>query len=216
MVQCPECNQQQDADFGMVTCSSCGAVFMVELDGSVNQPEAATSDEVFSAESDDVLPEDSPSSESETESSAEVVESTYDENFLDPLSQEATSEEAPGTVGPAAERLPPEDPLGLQKFEKSGGANLADGEYLYDILIRGIDSGEIKKELLLALTDKRFSLEMESVRSKVRNGELLIEGLNPVRAMLIVLKIQEMDVQIEWRQKHFTQEEADRSPEVET
>ena len=32
---CPECNTELDEDFGIVTCTSCGAVCSVDLDGSV-------------------------------------------------------------------------------------------------------------------------------------------------------------------------------------
>ncbi len=212
MVQCPDCNKEQEANFGMVTCSSCGAVFMVEFDGTVNQPENVEYEEGAA-----------PVEESHTEEplfadineEAVVAESTYDENFLEPLSEEGEAEAEP-SESPARETRPSNDPLGIQKFDSSGGSNLADGEYLYDILISGIDSGEIKKDLLQALSDKRFALKMEDLRAKIRDGQLAILSLNPVRAMLIVLRIQEMDVQIEWRQRHHTQSSADRAPEVES
>lgn len=44
MVRCPDCQKEVDVDFGMTTCSSCGAVFMVEIDGSVQESLPAEED----------------------------------------------------------------------------------------------------------------------------------------------------------------------------
>ena len=162
MAQCPECHKEQNADFGMVTCAHCGAVFMVELDGEIN-------------------------------SSEEVVEEIVEE--LVPI--ETVSEEVPSEDITS-------DPLGVQSFEDSGGAELADGEYLYDIILTQVDSADLKREVMMALSDKRFALEAEDLQKQMREGGLTIQNLNPVKAMLIVLRLQQIDVVVEWRQKHFT------------
>ncbi|MBY0383800.1 zinc ribbon domain-containing protein [bacterium] len=185
MAQCPECHKEQNADFGMVTCAHCGAVFMVELDGEVNASEQIDA-EVVSDE-------------------AESLPEAAEEPFGDPPEEslpEAFTEEEP--LAAEQEVVSAEDPLGVQSFEDSGGANLADGEYLYDIILTHVDSADLKREVMMALSDKRFALEAEDLQKQMREGGLTIQNLNPVKAMLIVLRLQQIDVVVEWRQKHFT------------
>jgi hypothetical protein len=208
MVQCPECGKNVEADFGMTTCASCGAVFMVEIDGSVgsqspeyeqnesqiyenhesenpdyieNLNESVISDEGLDAPS--VEPEVSP----EVEQNAAEEEGEYNEDFFEPTLDDKN------------------DPLEVQRFDQASASELSDGEFLYDVTVKGLDSVDLKKDVLAALADKRFSLVKEEMRKNIRQGELLLSDLNPVRAMLVVLKLQEFDVEVEWRQKHFTQ-----------
>lgn len=183
MAQCPECHKEQNADFGMVTCAHCGAVFMVELDGGVNSSEQG--------------PEDVMSEEP-------VIEAGDVDESMSPLEDFSTQETEEPPPSQEEASISAEDPLGVQSFEDSGGASLADGEYLYDIILTQVDSADLKRDVMMALSDKRFALEADDLQKQMREGGLTIQNLNPVKAMLIVLRLQQMDVVVEWRQKHFT------------
>lgn len=231
MARCPECQTEQSADFGMTTCTQCSAVFMVGIDGEVASAEAPSedepaypSDEAFaepaveeptyqpSIESSDeatTLQPYEPPADDAVEEFAEPVEDVaedeveYSENFLDNLSEKKTTT-------PSAE-----DPLDIQRFDESAASQMDDGEYVYEVIITGIDSADLKKEIIMALSEKRFSLIVSELQNEIQKGELIVRNLNPVRAMLIVLRLQSLDVIVEWRQKHFTQEAKNKKDEAE-
>ncbi len=117
----------------------------------------------------------------------------YSENFLDNLSD--------NKVTPVSAT----DPLDIQRFDESAASQMDDGEYVYEVIITGIDSADLKKDIIMALSEKRFSLIVSELQKEIQKGELIVRNLNPVRAMLIVLRLQSLDVIVEWRQKHFTQ-----------
>jgi hypothetical protein len=219
MVQCPECGKNVEADFGMANCAACGAVFMVEIDGSIN----TSSESAFAANQDPLIEEQKPLLEEDQPDSLSQENLASPEDFLP--DQEASSDEATGqendnvdesfeaSVEVESEDFPEyaqplsadnNDPLDLQKFDQSAASELSDGEFLYDVSIRGLDSADLKKEVLAALADKRFSFSQNELRKSIRDGELPLRDLNPVRAMLVVLKMQEFDVEVEWGQKHFS------------
>ncbi len=127
----------------------------------------------------------------------------YSENFLDNLSD--------NKVTPVSAT----DPLDIQRFDESAASQMDDGEYVYEVIITGIDSADLKKDIIMALSEKRFSLIVSELQKEIQKGELIVRNLNPVRAMLIVLRLQSLDVIVEWRQKHFTQAAAAKKGEVE-
>ncbi len=233
MARCPECQTEQNADFGMTTCPQCSAVFMVGIDGEVESVEpapiedhiqnesGATVVEAFEA-SGNAASDDEATNHAEEQNEAEaaysaetdeadkinVSKTEYSENFLDNLSdnpQVATESELESSA----------DPLGIQRFDQSAASQMRDGEYLYEVVITGIDSADLKREVLMALSEKRFSLIISELQKEIQKGELIVRNLNPVRAMLIVLRLQSLDITIEWRQKHFTQGKAVKENEAE-
>lgn len=216
-----------DADFGMTTCPHCEAVFMVEIDGSVNDPvvEEQSAEELVFADNSLDTANDS-ADEVNVEAGAGEIEPEFqqndstDDSYSDsPSFDEVSSDDGGGvderfSLDESNEESsdeaevsgdPLKDPLDLQRFDESGGSEISDGELLYDIILQGLDSAELKKDIFAALMDKRFALSAEEMRRGLKSGILTLSSVNPVRAMLIVLKMQEFDVTIEWRQRHFTQ-----------
>ncbi len=98
----------------------------------------------------------------------------------------------------------PKDPIGVQRFDAHQASQLTDGPYYYDLTISGLDTAQIKDDVLKALTDKRFQWTPDDVRRRLRNGKLLFKNLNPVKAVLVVIKLQHIDVDVQWVQKLHT------------
>lgn len=176
----------------------------VDFEGSFDAEDNLSANEEPSARQDPHQEESVENESAENESDSE-----YSENFLDQLSSTPSSAD---NVEPLNDL---KDPLGIQHFDKLTDSELSDGEYLYDVTIVGIDSADLKKEVFLALSDKRFALPVENLRKQVHQGVLKIPNLNPVCAMLIVLKTQELDVVVDWKQKHFTQATSPTKTEAE-
>ena len=123
----------------------------------------------------------------------------YSEDFLNALdAPEGEAGEEP------AEQENPADPLGVTQFDKSAASQLVDGQYYYDLIISGLDTADIKRELLKALDDKRFLWSLDELKGKLRGGQLVLKNLNPVKAVMLVIKLQHMDVDIRWEQKPYT------------
>jgi len=119
------------------------------------------------------------------------AEPEYSEDFLNDLDgTEAKDDKA--------------DPLGVSQFDVAEASQVADGLYYYDLRISGIDTASIKQQVLDILSDKRLGWNAEELRKKIKMGQLVIENLNPVRAVLAVLKLQSLDVDVEWDQRPFT------------
>jgi hypothetical protein len=127
---------------------------------------------------------------------AEGEEENYSEDFLDSLDGPLVSEEV-------VEDLP-EDPLGISRFDQTGASQLMEGPLYYDLIISGLDTADIKREILRALDDQRFLWSLDELKGKFHGGKLTLKNLNPVKAVLLMIKIQHIDVDIRWEQKPFT------------
>jgi hypothetical protein len=237
-MNCPSCGTKIDADFGMISCPMCSAVFMVEIDGSIQELKAESeispdevSDDLSSepideaaenytheepAETDDYVPvsleaseesaeepsmeaADEPSEESgeypETEELNEepaADENIYSENFMDEFDKDQTVVAA--------------DPLGVVAFDQSAASSGAEGLYFYDLKISGLDSAQIRQNVIDALMDPRFDWVGDEIKKRISGGELILRNLNPVKAVLVVIRLQALDVEVEWEQKLYTDE----------
>ena len=217
MVTCPACGATIEADFGMVTCSSCENVFMVEIDGTIHAPaveteeahdpalEAAFSEEElapseettvlvgaedYSTETHEETVIEEPVAEDEI---ATAENSEYSEDFLDNMDGEN-----PPPLDEAA------DPLGVTQFDGAQASQLVDGPFYYDVRVSGIDTASLKQHVIDMLSDKRLGWSTDEIKKKIKGGQLQLLNLNPVRAVLTVLQLQSLDVDVEWDQKPYT------------
>lgn len=126
-------------------------------------------------------------------------ETQYNENFITDMSQETVIDDPEAT-----EIMNPQDPLGVQSFDKSRASQLVDGPYYYDVTVQGLDTPELKDQVMEALQDQRFQWTSEDIKKNFRNGALVLKNLNPIKAVLLVIKLQHIDVDISWKQKLHT------------
>lgn len=101
------------------------------------------------------------------------------------------------------------DPLGVTAFDGNEASQMADGPFYYDVIISGIDTAHLKQQVIDALSDKRLNWSADEIKKKIKMGQLNLANLNPVKAVLTVLKIQPLDVDVEWSQRPFTAEPGD-------
>ncbi len=269
MVQCTQCNQELDEDFGLVTCQNCGAQLLIEMDGQVvdansqnsntSQEEVAdtpSSPDAFSAvqeltqnmlsELDDnnyeEPAEDSieePMSEEfqheevgsfdeaqefvEPESSMPEPENNWDMDEEAVESSEPQSQEPEEPMGfqqtdtaesddsepveqsvvqeswPEEDAKPPENMMQeIQDFANSDESALEQGPLLYDLRIQGIDTRELRGEILEYLNDSRLGLDLENL--KIDQGTLIVKSLNPVVVSVIAQRLKPLPIVLDWRQ----------------
>jgi uncharacterized Zn finger protein (UPF0148 family) len=268
-MNCPSCGTKIDADFGMISCPMCSNVFMVEMDGTIqelkeesisdsveeissfgSEPTADGSDHFMSMEESSADPVESfePAESSETFEELDASSSTIEESPLEESPQEIQHEYMSGeldttavdeSVVDAPEDLeanvdPVEeenvysenfiddfnnpqsnelDPLGVVAFDESAASNTAEGIYYYDLKIMGLDSGQIRQSVIDALNDPRFDWVGDELKNKISGGELILENLNPVKAVLAVIRLQPLDVDLTWEQKLYTDESLQEPPQ---
>jgi uncharacterized Zn finger protein (UPF0148 family) len=261
-MNCPSCGTKIDADFGMISCPMCSTVFMVEMDGTIQElkeesvsdsveeissfnseptnegsndftsmeeppMEPAGSFEMSEAPEENGASEENPleempqaylnqepemPSEGEMAMDVEGVESDLEASMESDLQSEVAPVEEENVYSenfiddfnnPQADEL---DPLGVVAFDESAASNTTEGIYYYDLKIMGLDSGQIRKSVMDALNDPRFDWVGDEIKNKISGGELLLENLNPVKAVLAVIRLQPLDVDITWEQKLYTDE----------
>lgn len=122
-----------------------------------------------------------------------VEETEYSESFMDDFDNpKPPIEEAAN------------DPLGVTRFDGAEASQMADGPFYYDLRITGIDTAQLKNQVIEVLSDNRLGWSPDEIKKQIKMGQLLLESLNPVRAVLAVLRLQALDVDVEWDQRPFT------------
>lgn len=166
-----------------------------------------------------------PAVESPLEDSLEAIESGgYDMPLENPLSDEAVAssndnystdgdsgpmdglEEAPydfnqpldNNVVPIIPATP--DTNDFSDVTDFGNASAAVGPLAYTLIIEGIESSLLLKELREAMMDTRFRWDVSGILQQVRGGRLVITGLDPAKAAIFLGRIKYLPFKLSWRQ----------------
>lgn len=79
-------------------------------------------------------------------------------------------------------------------------ANTASGPLSYTVIIEGIESSRLLAQLKEALTDSRFGLDVSGILQSVGGGRLVIPGMTPAKASVLINRIKYLPFKISWRQ----------------
>ena len=88
----------------------------------------------------------------------------------------------------------------IADFANSDIASGREGSLKYDLLIRGIDSSEIREAIKESLSDPKYLWDSEEIMSTIKGGALVIKGLSPVKAFMFIQTIRGLPVEISWEQ----------------
>jgi len=94
----------------------------------------------------------------------------------------------------------------IAEFANSDISLGKDGNYLYDIIISNIDSGEVKKRLRNALEDRRFNWDVDELLSTIADGCLRICRVNSVKSTVLINRIKNLPLLVTWEQRAINQE----------
>lgn len=222
MAQCPSCGSDVDEDFGLVNCQSCGAVLVVEMDGSVRSADSEASPP------GPAVGATSPSIELSSELSAELAEEIVGEEDLQPPQAEPNEFEEPDfiddsepqPVDPEFESSDPQDfrdqvnPPSVLPTPSSGSGELSDivdfanseassgqsGLLQVNIRISGIDAKDTRQSLRDILDDDKFFWNVDELMNSIINGRLEIEDVPAVKAAVLISQLKPLPFQVEWDQ----------------
>lgn len=194
MASCPVCQTENEADFGLVNCRSCGSPFFVEIDGSASSSEIPSAPEIPkdptspSIKAADIIPTELPPlPEMPIQDGLQALDS-----FDTPAAQEVPLPPPPAP--------PMEDLREIASYGNSEVSQAREGAYRFSIIIRGIDTAEIRQSVRHELADSRFLWDIDALLDTVTNGELVIDDVSAVKAALAIQRLKLLPVEIRWEQ----------------
>ncbi|MEZ0392252.1 MAG: hypothetical protein ACAH59_08560 [Pseudobdellovibrionaceae bacterium] len=204
---CPQCGfSLGDLDFGVVTCPQCAAVLFVDMDGNINvSAEAASASNDHERTQNDILAAASGEfQEMWTQDQEPVADVETSESPIDPVQEQVLMETAPMEEAVYEEPIPAKDPNDLSEISDYGNSDQAFGPLSYSVMIENIDTKEIRQQLLEALNDSKFGWDAKELMKRTKLGKLQLENLNPVKASVLVHRLQDVPVKVSWVQHAFS------------
>lgn len=221
---CPQCGNSLDQDFGVVTCPKCSAVLFVDMDGNAKatgsdeSPEPPAGMDLVQAPAEHTHAFEMPKSHSDEEPAAELDQQMEaDPEFLAPEPQQEQAQEyqpeptqyaqfdpEPEMQVPPEEEPIPVDPNDLSDVSEYANSDQAFGPLSYSVIIENIDTSQTRQQLLEALTDSKFAWDSRELLKQVKLGKLKLENLNPVKASVLIQRLQDVPVKVSWTQNVFS------------
>jgi len=220
MAVCPQCGTELNVDFGMVLCTNCRAVSVIDMDGNVTldaPPPAPESTPDVNANAPTAEPPEIDLQLGQVEPEAMPVDSAHDisaepsdspppipEEYTDILSGGYDVVQSPDTE-PISSPPPISAPASaeLHALDLSGfTSDIGDAKSLftYDIVISGIDTREMRANLIESLDDPRLRLEREKIVQQINQGNVTLPAVSAVKAVVIVSRLKAMPIEIRWVQ----------------
>ena len=224
---CPQCQANIQEDFGLVHCSSCGAQFLLGVDGveEFSQAKNDVVENTFPSISTGSVSDSAIHSDNFTqvvaqdhEPMTEVIESVDTDSLeTQVLSTSADPPELPiDTVPPLSQNTgvfesemvalsssAPEtspDMSDIASFGNGEESQTREGTLRFNLRISGIDTVDIRKLLVEALDDSKLKWDIHTHMQKINNGELLLTDLTAVKSALIIQRLRSISVQLSWEQ----------------
>lgn len=186
MIPCPSCQQPVEIlneHMGtLFTCPHCSSVYFIDWEG---KPEA-------------------------TQNEPEMTTPPLEENFDGEISQEsdfqASVSEAPYDFSQTLDTVP--EPSQVSTADTADFSDVTDfanadtsvGPLTYTVIIAELESSQLLAQIKEAMTDSRFGWDVESVLSEVGGGRLILQGLSPAKASVLINRIKYLPLKITWRQ----------------
>ncbi|MNJ93422.1 hypothetical protein D3C87_111020 [compost metagenome] len=83
-------------------------------------------------------------------------------------------------------------------------ADASAGPLAYTVIIEGIESSLLLNQLRDAMTDSRFSWDVNKLLTQVGGGRLTLTKMSPAKASVLINRIKYMPLKISWRQDVFS------------
>ena len=81
-----------------------------------------------------------------------------------------------------------------------GNADTFAGPITYAVVIEGIDSAQVIHDVKEAMYDSKFGWDVNEQMAQVNRGRLVLPGLSPAKAFVLINRIKYLPLKISWRQ----------------
>ncbi len=202
---CPSCQNEQrvtDHNFGaLYTCTSCQAVYFINFDGVPEYGEMISENsttesvaEINPALNDPELPEEYLNEALDVQSTIDQqVEMTRVQTLAQKINNAALNNINDFQSANAFADI-------AQEISDFGNADAQISGLNYDLHVSGIDNLDTKKLFQEAIEDSKFAWDSSEIMRSIRNGEVIVYKMSPVKAYLLAKRIQFLDIEKKWKQ----------------
>lgn len=188
MAQCPNCHSQIEIGSeyfgGLFTCPQCQSVYFISFDGV---PEGASSEaQVLPDPIADPVPDYSSS-----------VQTDYN------INEASAPEPEPQVYETSVSETPQASTDPLQEIVDFGNSEAVATSITYSLHLKGIDLIQNIEDLKSVFSDSKLEMNFDLLKSKIRNGELFIEKLEPGKAAVIAQRLRALSLTMIWEQKIY-------------
>lgn len=157
-----------------------------------------------------------PSVDSEYASVESSEQNSHDNSFGSHAVESSTSdygdaqgqanEETPYDFSSTLDSIPEANPgNAMDSSDFSDVADFANsdtsaGPLSYTVIIQGLESSHLVKELREAMTDSKFNWDVTAILESIHQGSLEIRDLSPTKAFVLLSRIKYLPLKISWRQ----------------
>lgn len=196
---CPRCQGQielNEAHFGsLYTCPHCQGIYFISWEGNPEGSDLGSQHQQIGMLQDPPLAtlNDMP---------VEIpVETTIEMPQLEtPISSSASFEVTPLTEEVAVAPTAMNFEQALSSIQDFANSTKDVGLLSYSLWIGGIDLPSQIQVLKEVLEDSRLGLGTENWISQIKNGQLNIENMNPVKAAVVIQRLQFEGFDLRWKQ----------------
>lgn len=140
--------------------------------------------------------------------------SSYDDNVVAMPAQDAyTTAEPTETEAPydftrglseqvVTESMTP-DTADFSDVESFANADTSAGTLAYTLVIEGIETNSLVKQLREAMSDSKFGWDVDALLNQVGGGRLILRQVSPTKASVLINRIKYLPFKISWRQDVF-------------
>ena len=202
MANCPKCQTELLQDSGLALCSSCGHPSVINIDGSIQEMAAEPTPQPSAHADETSDPAIASIAFMQNESAGSPPTSGFSLFEGDAPQPQAASQNDPfENVQQGSESV------SISEYANSELSQGKNGAFVYNVSIQDIDSKEIREYLREAINDARFNWDVSAIISQIKDGELLLRNLSPVKASILINRIKRLPVKIRWEQYAITQAE---------
>ena len=202
MAKCPVCNSDIAEDFGLVTCSSCGSQVMLSIDGESTEspPPPPISADAFAED------QDNQGEHVQPPMAEEISQVLADEVFSEVIegpSEVVSQNESIASVRPTQRQHPTAttpDMSDVVNFANSEISQGKEGALRYNVFVSGIDTADVRAQVLEALSDARFLWSADDILGQIKNGAVVFRELTAVKSTVLVQRLRPLPVDVKWEQ----------------
>ncbi len=210
VIQCPVCQSDVQAGFGMVVCPQCRTPLFFDFDGNLQM---ATEESEVLEKSENLdnnfITDDDSNKINETilDSSSKDIPSDFSvKNYtLDSLAEIDNSE----TESDHEVNLPEYTNQSLTNSSIEFNNNSKNSQnlkeqsssqdsFIYKIFIKGIDGNRLRSEIYEELKDPRWGWVALELMNQIQAGELVLKKVNGVKASLLINRLKALPIEITW------------------
>lgn len=180
--------------FGMVQCSNCQAALFIDFNGNIIVGDSGDS------------PSESPENFSAEAPNRFIEPNTSEQIISDPL---FSNEEIPlltpdfetplGTLFPSENDVVSPSISPKESPDSFGSMSVSTDSMIYRVIVSGIDTAELRRRVRDSLRDSRLGLVGDEILENIDQGMLVITGLNPIKASVIVTSLMEFSLEVSWQ-----------------